>query len=132
MVVETLGVDRPAAVFLADLEWARYEGWVLEIDGTVRGWLSCAWVLDEMELHEVTVAPQLQGTGLGRQLMDHLYARARVHGIRTVHLEVRAGNPVARRLYERDGFGEVGRRRAYYQDGEDAVLYSLMLSDGED
>ena len=51
LVVETLGVDRPAAVFLADLKWARYEGWVLEIEGAVCGWLSCAWVLDEMEHH---------------------------------------------------------------------------------
>lgn len=37
-------------------------------------------------------------------------------------LEVRTGNAAARALYAGAGFAEVGRRRRYYTDGEDAVL----------
>jgi hypothetical protein len=37
-------------------------------------------------------------------------------------LEVRVGNAPARRLYEKLGFEEVGERRNYYRDGEDALI----------
>ncbi|MPN34249.1 hypothetical protein SDC9_181742 [bioreactor metagenome] len=40
-------------------------------------------------------------------------------------LEVRAGNAVARALYEKEGFSQIGTRRGYYWNGEDAVLYKL-------
>ena len=46
-------------------------------------------------------------------------------------LEVRPSNLVARRLYERYGFREIGRRTGYYQDTrEDAVLMAARLSRG--
>ena len=37
-------------------------------------------------------------------------------------MEVRDGNAAARALYRSAGFAEVGRRRRYYPDGEDAIL----------
>ena len=104
---EALHADRPSAVFLNDLHRARQEAWVLVVDDRVCGWLSFAWVLDEMELHEVAVAAALRGNGYGRLLMSHLYGRARRHGIHSVHLEVRAGNRAARALYGGDGFVRV-------------------------
>ncbi len=130
LVKETLHADRPPAVFLDDLHRARQEGWVLVVDDRVCGWLSFAWVLDEMELHEVAVAADMRGNGYGRLLMSHLYAQARRYGMNAVHLEVRAGNAAARALYVGDGFVEVGCRRAYYPGGEDAVLYCLSLGAG--
>jgi [ribosomal protein S18]-alanine N-acetyltransferase len=43
-------------------------------------------------------------------------------------LEVRESNLPARRLYEKHGFREVGRRRAYYRDpAEAAILYALRF-----
>ena len=44
-------------------------------------------------------------------------------GITMIHLEVRAGNETAIRLYERQGFVRDGLRKGYYTDPtEDAVL----------
>jgi ribosomal-protein-alanine N-acetyltransferase len=41
-----------------------------------------------------------------------------------IFLEVRESNLPARRLYEKHGFHETGRRRGYYQNpAEDAILY---------
>ena len=44
-------------------------------------------------------------------------------GINTIHLEVRAGNETAVRLYERMGFTRDGIRKGYYERPvEDAIL----------
>jgi ribosomal-protein-alanine N-acetyltransferase len=41
---------------------------------------------------------------------------------------VRESNTAARRLYEKLGFSEIGRRKAYYHNPqEDAILYSKTL-----
>jgi ribosomal-protein-alanine N-acetyltransferase len=58
--------------------------------------------------------------------------RAHERGGRECFLEVRASNTSAYRLYERYGFNEVGRRRAYYPsaDGrEDALVMACTLLD---
>lgn len=56
--------------------------------------------------------------------MEALLDEARQNG-EAVFLEVRESNMAARRLYEKLGFAETGRRRGYYANPpEDAVLYS--------
>ena len=44
------------------------------------------------------------------------------HGAERLILEVSAGNDAARALYRGAGFTEIGRRRAYYPDGSDALV----------
>jgi ribosomal-protein-alanine N-acetyltransferase len=43
-------------------------------------------------------------------------------------LEVRVSNEPARQFYRSYGFTEAYRRRAYYQDGEDALVMVLPLA----
>jgi ribosomal protein S18 acetylase RimI-like enzyme len=50
------------------------------------------------------VLPETRGLGVGRRLMDAAYAEMREAGVTTVALEMVAGNAVARRFYEREGF----------------------------
>ncbi|NVN31455.1 ribosomal-protein-alanine acetyltransferase, partial [Endobacter medicaginis] len=45
-------------------------------------------------------------------------------------IEVAAGNGPAIALYRGCGFVEVGRRRRYYPDGDDALVMVLSLSAG--
>jgi len=44
-----------------------------------------------------------------------------------VHLEVRPTNATAISLYNRCGFITTGRRKAYYENGEDAILMKYEL-----
>jgi [ribosomal protein S18]-alanine N-acetyltransferase len=88
-------------------------------------------VLDECELMLLAVSPELQRTGIGRDLLDAIIADARAVKAASVFLEVRSGNPAVM-LYSSMGFVEVGRRRGYYRGpfGEtfDALTYRLALS----
>ena len=55
--------------------------------------------------------------------MESMIRLAEERGITMIHLEVRAGNETAIRLYERQGFVRDGLRKGYYIDPtEDAVL----------
>jgi len=79
----------------------------------------------ETEILRIGIAPGERGRGRGRRLLAACLEELSANGHSAVHLEVRAGNAPARRLYERLGFELTGHRRAYYADGEDALRYSF-------
>jgi len=90
---------------------------------------TCRWrVTDEVHLLNVAVHPEYRGTGIGRRLVEAVLEEARTGGARVVFLEVRAGNVVARRLYRRLGFRDIGVRRGYYGPGQDAIVMELDLA----
>jgi ribosomal-protein-alanine N-acetyltransferase len=82
-------------------------------------------VADEAEILTIGVAVPRQG--IGRALMAAALAQARARQVARVFLEVAAGNAAARGLYERLGFAQVGRRKAYYADGQDALVLAVEL-----
>lgn len=89
-------------------------------DGAVLGYAGLAVIGDEAHVLTIGVTKAAQGRGLGTALLRDLLAAA---GPRTTYLDVRVGNDVAQRLYERHGFVPVGRRRRYYQpSGTDALV----------
>jgi ribosomal protein S18 acetylase RimI-like enzyme len=53
--------------------------------------------------------------------------RLRSSSIASCFLEVRPDNRAALELYCTLGFALTGRRRGYYRDGSDALVYSLQL-----
>lgn len=112
---------------------AGYVGFVLRDEqGRLRAYFLAMQVIDEMHLLNITVAPERQGQGLARRMLDALGLLARARGCHQVWLEVRESNARARRLYERYGFIQSGLRRGYYPaDGgrEDAILMTLRLTE---
>jgi len=84
---------------------------------------------DEWEIENVVVAHEHQRLGIGMKLIRELLARAHAGGATSVLLEVRESNLVARRLYEKLGFSEVGRRSNYYHGPtEDALLLRISIA----
>ena len=55
------------------------------------------------------VAPSLQGRGIGQKILDGLHHRAVELGYTRLHLETTVQQVAARRLYEKNGYVEVGR-----------------------
>lgn len=115
---------------------AGYEAFVLRDagDAVLLGYFLAMKGVDEMHLLNITVAPEWQGQGLARRLLDEVCRLCRARGCTQLWLEVRVGNQRARAVYARFGFAEVGLRRAYYPPDpampggrEDAVLMSLAV-----
>jgi len=82
---------------------------------------------DEGEILTIGVLPTMRRQGIARALLEEGLQRARARGVRAIFLEVGVRNRPARALYEATGFKEVGRRRRYYANGEDALILRASL-----
>lgn len=101
-----------------------------DADGGVLGYFVAMPGVEELHLLNLTVAPEHQGQGQGRALLEAVIDEARALPASRLLLEVRESNLRARRLYAARGFAQIGRRRAYYpgRDGrEDAIVMGLAL-----
>ncbi len=88
--------------------------------------IACLWaILEEAHITVLAIAPQYQRQGLGQAMLCALLTSAHQRGLEWATLEVRSSNGGAIALYQKFGFEEVGKRRNYYQDGnqsEDALI----------
>jgi [ribosomal protein S18]-alanine N-acetyltransferase len=100
------------------------------------GFILIRVVLDEAEILTLAVRPEARRAGLGGRLTGQGALTAAAAGAVRLFLEVAEDNAVARALYERAGFRQIGRRKAYYaaSDGRrtDALVLGLDLRNNPD
>ncbi len=93
----------------------------------IGGYLFAVSLYEEFHVNKIATDPRVRHRGLGRQLLEDAIVRARHIGAESITLEVRLSNLPAREFYSSYGFREAFRRKAYYQDGEDAFALVLAL-----
>lgn len=76
--------------------------WVIEVSGAFAGCVALRPAEDAHWLEHFYLAPHLQGSGIGSDVLSRLLERCDQEGV-PVRLNVLQGSP-ARRLYERHGF----------------------------
>jgi ribosomal-protein-alanine N-acetyltransferase len=97
---------------------------------TIAGYLFFRLILDEMHIFKIAVRPQWRGLGIGEQILNSGFRRAKKSGANSSWLEVRPSNHPAMALYNKLGFSIIGRRKQYYSDtGEDALLLMKDLKE---
>jgi GNAT superfamily N-acetyltransferase len=79
---------------------------------------------ERAEIKRMRVHPDYQGRGYGQLILDELETRARAVGYQTLHLDTSIFQIPAQRLYEKNGFREVGRDT--YQQLE-VILYEKQV-----
>lgn len=85
-------------------------------------WNRCA---EEAELEFIVVASEARQSGLGSFLMHSSHQFLWAIGVRRVVLEVAWTNRAALHLYQKLGYERIGFRKAYYRNGDDAVVLAL-------
>ena len=114
-----------------DVLHSGYQAQILMAEHTILGYFVAMKGVDEVHLLNITVAPEFQGQGWARVMLDALAIWARGQQAEWLWLEVRVGNLRAMRVYESHGYRRVGQRKNYYPAGhgqrEDAVVMSLRL-----
>jgi [ribosomal protein S18]-alanine N-acetyltransferase len=134
---QVLSVERRAyshpwtLVNFRDALHAGYQAQRLMADSALLGYFVAMKGVDEVHLLNLTVAPDWQGQGWARLMLDALAIWSRGQGAQWLWLEVRTSNARAMHVYEANGFRRVGHRKAYYPAGdgqrEDAIVMSLRL-----
>ena len=66
---------------------------------------------DYMVLHALAIDPELQGRGLGAEVVHFCTEKAKAEGYKALRLDIVPGNIPAKKLYEKTGF-------RYVEDGD--------------
>ena len=91
------------------------------------GYAGVMSIAETADVQTIAIAPHHEGKGYGRALLDFLTREARARGAEQILLEVRADNPRAQDLYQRNGYQQIHVRRGYYNDGVDAIIMRKEL-----
>ena len=105
----------------------RFNRVVRASDGSLAGYVFCAFAGGEVHVNKIAVDPLFRRRGVARLLMGEVLVPFGRISAEEIYLEVRPSNLPARNFYTTLGFREVGRRPQYYSDGEDALVMSLFL-----
>ena len=106
----------------------RFNRVVRAADGTLAGYVFCAFAGPEIHVNKIAVDPRFRRQGVARLLMGEVFDLSARISAEEIYLEVRPSNDPARSFYLSLGFCDVGRRPQYYADGEDALVMSLFLA----
>jgi len=82
----------------------------------------------DAEIYNIAVVDAFRRQGVGSILLQDFIRECDVFDIKTIWLEVRFGNTVAKEFYKRLGFSAVTIRRSFYADPvEDAIVMNRTL-----
>ncbi len=128
--IETTAFSTPwsEGTFRSLLDRSGVELWVAEWGDQLAAYAILWRVRDEGELANIAVRTDLRGRGIGSGLLTRMLEIAQDSGVRSLYLEVRESNELAREMYARRGFHEIGVRRGYYEGPrEDARVLKKSL-----
>lgn len=119
---ETLGEEMLKSE-LARTDQKTIEGvrfYVITLDNQVIGYIGRSYFLEEAEVLNFVIDGAFQHQGFGQLLFDYMIEK--MPGVKKITLEVRKSNQKAINFYKKNGFQEIFVRKAYYKNGEDAIL----------
>lgn len=78
--------------------------------------------MDEATLNNIVVKKSCRGRGIGGELLESLIEICADLNLKTFTLEVNTSNTPAIKLYEKFGFQNLGIRKKYYNNSQDAYI----------
>ena len=94
--------------------------YVIENDDVVIGYIGRYYFFQEAEVLNFVVDESYQRQGYGQKLFDKMVKDMK--DVKKITLKVRASNIKGINFYTKNGFKQVGVRKKYYKNGEDALL----------
>ena len=78
--------------------------------------------IDYAEIMNIVVRKKYRRNGIGEKLLQELINLSMKKNLENIELEVNSNNKPAINLYKKFGFKEVGLRKKYYNNVDDAIL----------
>ena len=102
---------------------------VAEEEGHAVGYMGMWALSGEGHITNVAVGRDFRRRGFARALIKHFIEISKRENLEFMTLEVRASNEPAITLYKSFGFREVGIRKKYYKNTEDALLLTKFFGE---
>lgn len=103
--------------------------YVAEEDSHAVGYMGMWALSGEGHITNVAVGKDYRRRGFARALIEHFIDIAKKENLEFMTLEVRASNEPAIALYRSFGFRDVGIRKKYYENTEDALLLTKFFGE---
>lgn len=97
-----------------------------DIIASQNGFIVYRHTLDEAEIITIGVAPSARRGGIAAAMLAIVENDLRKLGVKKIFLEVAENNAPARKLYESNGYVQIGVRPKYYDD-IDAIMMEKAL-----
>ena len=98
-----------------------------QIAGEAVGFAMIRSIADQAELLTIATLPSQRRKSVAATILKHIFIKAQSLGATSLFLEVAQSNSSAHKLYIKLGFSETARRKAYYANGDDAVVMVRSL-----
>ena len=107
-----------------ELESKNKKYFVAKENGEIVGFAGYMVNPPDFEIMNIVTKKNKRGKGIGTALLNKIIEIAKNNHAEKIFLEVNEKNIIARKLYEKTGFEEIGRRKNYYNFVDDAIIMS--------
>ena len=97
------------------------------ISGEIVGFAGIKVILDEADIMNIVIKKDFRNNGIGALLLDYLISYSKSIDLKTITLEVNEHNLPAINLYLKYGFNNVGFRKKYYNNKDNAIIMTKEL-----
>jgi len=102
---------------------------VAKFNNTIVGFAGIWKSVDEVHITNIVVNKNFRKQNIGSLMLSKLIGLAKLEpNISSITLEVNSNNIAAIKLYEKFGFKVVGLRKKYYNNIDDAIIYTHKIN----
>lgn len=103
------------------------EYFVAKLENNILGFAGIWKAVDDVHITDIVVKKSNRQTGIGSKLLEKLIQTAKSQNFNSITLEVNEHNLPAINLYLKYGFKNVGFRKKYYGNKDNAIIMTKEL-----
>lgn len=103
------------------------EYFVAKLENNILGFAGIWKAVDDAHITDIVVKKSNRQTGIGSKLLEKLIQTAKSQNFNSITLEVNEHNQPAINLYLKYGFKNVGFRKKYYGNKDNAIIMTKEL-----
>lgn len=101
---------------------------VAKLEEEIVGFAGILTIIDEVNIMNIVVRKNSRNLGIGSLLLEKIIYIAKIQKANIITLEVNENNLPAINLYKKYNFKQVGFRKKYYSNTDNAILMSLEIN----
>ena len=110
-----------------ELENGKSKYFVVKQENEIVGFAGILLIIDQVNIMNIVVKKDKRNLGIGSSLLEEIIRYSKIHNATSITLEVNEKNIPAIKLYEKYGFKQVGLRKKYYNNEDNAILMDLVF-----